>query len=381
MPPRARQPRALKRRVKAEEKDAKVPAESTKLVKAQSKSISKVTKKSQTKSRTKQTVPEATHADNDDDTDPDLDGGVPLPASSPTAPVPTKQRKLSNHEVPAISGSKSIPCIRSDQPGCAPRPVIFTHGAGGGLSAPALVNFAQGFANTGSNIVCFQGNMNLKSRTKMFGTVLEYEKQKTASTNWNVAFGGRSMGSRAAVLAAQEDEDVRMLILVSYPLTGPNGDVRDQILLDIKPGVDVLFVSGDRDSMCDLKKLKNVRGKMKAKNWMVVVQGADHGMNVKGGNKGTETLGQETGKIAAGWIAERDATATEMSVSWDDGTESVVGSGIWESGVLQIDQSEATTETKGDGEKDVVKRRHHEEGKEVNEPKKRQRNQRKKSSS
>lgn len=358
MGPRARQPRALKRKAKTGgEQDTKQSAVSTKPAKAQSKARSRVTKRPQKK----QTVPQATHTDNVDDADPDLDGGVPLPASSATGLASTKQRALSNHEVPATSGSKSIPCIRSDEPGSArPPDLIFTHGAGGGLSAPALVNFAQGFANAGSKIVCFQGNMNLKSRTKMFSTVLDYEKQKNETSKSKVAFGGRSMGSRAAVLAAQEDKDVQMLILVSYPLTGPNGDVRDQILLDIDPGVDVLFISGDRDSMCDVKKLEHVRGKMEARSWMAVVQGADHGMNVKGGKKRTETIGHETGKLAAGWIAQRDATMTEMSVSWDNGTESVVGSGIWvQRGGQEIGQSqeEPRGRQEGGGKKGVKRRR------------------------
>ncbi|KIW18147.1 hypothetical protein PV08_02435 [Exophiala spinifera] len=377
MPPRARQPRALKRSAKAgEQESVKQSSASTMPAQGQGKRSSQTTKKS----KVTRPVQEATSTDNVDDTDPDADGGVPLPASSPVAPAPKTQRTLSNHEVPASSGSKSIPCIRSAGPGGVPPPLVFTHGAGGGLTAPALVHFAQGFADTGSNIVCFKGNMNLKSRTKMFSMVLAYEKQNSKSVSgWKVVFGGRSMGSRAAVLAAQEDEDVQMLILVSYPLTGPNGDVRDKILSDIKPGVDVLFISGDRDSMCDVEKLKEVRGKMKAKNWMVVVRGADHGMNVKGGKKGTEAVGQETGKIAAAWIAERDATATEMSVSWDDGTESIIGSGIWMSGGLESGQSEELLETKGHGEKDVVKRRRNDENKDMNEPKKRQRNQSKKS--
>ncbi|KAK4944311.1 hypothetical protein LTR10_016197 [Elasticomyces elasticus] len=225
--------------------------------------------------------------------------------------------KFTSFEV--TSGSKPIPCIRSHPAESAPLSLIFTHGAGGGLSAPALMNFARGFASTGSPVVCFQGNMNLKARTRSFATVLDEEK-KQRKAEMTVAFGGRSMGARAAVLGAQADESIKVLVLVSYPLIGPGGAVRDRILLDIRPDVDVLFISGDGDSMCDFPKLATLRKKMKATSWMVVVEGADHGMNLKGGKKmkdATEQVTKETGRIAARWIELRDEEHKDMTLRWN----------------------------------------------------------------
>jgi len=135
-----------------------------------------------------------------------------------------------------------------------------------------------------------------------------------------VAYGGRSMGARAAVLAAQADESIKTLVLVSYPLIGPGGAVRDRILLDIRSDVDVLFISGDGDSMCDFPRLATLRKKMKAKSWMVVVEGADHGMNLKGGKKmkaATEEVAKETGRIAARWIEARDEEQKDMKLNWN----------------------------------------------------------------
>jgi hypothetical protein len=217
-----------------------------------------------------------------------------------------------------------------------------------------VVNFAQGLVDVGSNIVCFKGNMNLKSRARMFGSVLEYEKQKQDSAKEKLAFGGRSMGARAAALAAQDADDVKILVLVSYPLIGPNGDVRDQILLDIGADVDVLFISGDGDNMCDLERLKEIREKMKARSWMVLVEGADHGMNLHGGaggKKGTEIMGKETGRVAARWIDNRDVRKREMIMKWDGSREAVVGSESWGSGE-QGDMEEDDGKT-GQGEKEA----------------------------
>jgi pimeloyl-ACP methyl ester carboxylesterase len=114
------------------------------------------------------------------------------------------------------------------------------------------------------------------------------------------------MGARAAVMASSqvlEDEGVDLgleLVLVSYPLKGPK-DIRDQILLDLPASVRVLFVVGDRDSMCPLEMLNEVRSKMEAKSQLVVVKTADHGMHVKPA-KLEKDIGERTGRVAADWV-------------------------------------------------------------------------------
>lgn len=142
--------------------------------------------------------------------------------------------------------------------------LIFTHGAGGGLNNPATKDFAVGFAHLGP-VVGFQGTMNLQSRVKTFNAVTEH-------LQWSGALGGRSMGARAAVMA--RTEETKALVLVSYPLIGgKRGDVRDRILLGLPSDVDVLFVIGADDNMCPKGQLDEVVGKMKARTWMVQVEG------------------------------------------------------------------------------------------------------------
>jgi predicted alpha/beta-hydrolase family hydrolase len=187
--------------------------------------------------------------------------------------------------------------------------MIFTHGAGGTLDAPAMINFAAGFAASKA-LLYFQGSMNLKSRTEMFRAVIENQ-------SWGEALGGRSMGARAAVMAAHGDYNVKALVLVSYPLKNNKGALRDQILLDLEEGVDVLFISGDRDEMCSLHELERVRQKMKAKSWLLVARGADHGMNMKP-KKATDEIGRLSGELAAKWLDERNMTWTDSTIGWDD---------------------------------------------------------------
>ena len=186
-----------------------------------------------------------------------------------------------------------------------PPSLIFTHGSGGTLKSDAIANFAHGFA-TQSPIVCFQGNMNLNARVKSFEAICKHE-------SFSNSLGGRSMGARAAVMSATED--TARLVLVSYPLhTGQQ--TRDQILVDLPKSVDVIFVTGESDNMCDLERLNQVRSRMVCETWLVVVDGADHGMNVKP-RAGTKAVGVLTGEVVAQWQTSRNKDQRYGRIWWD----------------------------------------------------------------
>lgn len=223
------------------------------------------------------------------------------------------------HQIEISFNSKPINCIQFSEGGtkageqvagnAGNASLIFTHGAGGTLTSEAIANFAVGFAKC-LPILCFKGNMNLKSRVKMFSAVMENQ-------DFAACLGGRSMGARAAVMAATTD--TKMLILASYPLHTAK-ETRDQILLDIDPAVDVLFIEGDRDDMCDLERLEEVRQKMECKTWLIVVKGADHGMSISPKSAAAEVVSM-TGELAAKWIQDRDETKRRGTISWDEGVK------------------------------------------------------------
>ncbi|KAL2040609.1 hypothetical protein N7G274_006588 [Stereocaulon virgatum] len=204
---------------------------------------------------------------------------------------------------------------------CTKPDLIFTHGAGGTLHSEAMTNFTHGFVSLASRpkIFCFKGNINLKSRVNMFAAVIESRGEhnghgvKTSA----ISLGGRSMGARAAVMAATKD--TTHLVLVSYPLH-TNNEVRDEILLDLPQSIKVIFVSGDHDSMCDLDRLEAVRRKMKCKTWRVVVRNADHGMNVKP-KAGTQDVGRKIGEVVAHWLGNCNEELSEGKVLWDPEAE------------------------------------------------------------
>jgi predicted alpha/beta-hydrolase family hydrolase len=217
--------------------------------------------------------------------------------------------------------------------------MVFTHGAGGGLSAAAVVNFCAGYSPQ-CPVLAFKGSMNMGSRVKGFHACFDHlQEQGEPTTGMPVVFGGRSMGARAAVVGASEilespakkNYGLVTLVLVSYPLVGPK-DMRDQILLDLPPNVRVLFIIGEKDSMCPLDKLNEVREKMGAKTWLVVVKGADHGMHVRPA-KAEKAVGEMTGQLAAKWVSTQTLAVSgdekEVQIWWDADDEGVK-SGVWE---------------------------------------------------
>jgi uncharacterized protein len=106
---------------------------------------------------------------------------------------------------------------------------------------------------------------------------------------------GKSMGGRVGCHVALESA-VSGCVCFGYPLRGQNGKLRDQVLLDLR--VPILFVQGTRDPLCDLKELDAVRGRMKTKNELYVVDGGDHSLEV------TKTLLKARGSSQAEVEAE-----------------------------------------------------------------------------
>ena len=256
----------------------------------------------------------------------------------------TLQKDSKAFEIP-VEGKSPIPCERHGNRD-SKASLIFTHGAGGGLNAPAMQDFADGFVapsdiegKTGgeedenSSLVMFKGNMSLKSRISSFHRIIEHENCTPAP-----ALGGRSMGARAAGLAAQQASiPISALVLVSFPLIGAaKSDSRAQILLDLPVGIDVLFITGGEDTMCPLDELVRVTGEMKARTWIVEVEGADHGMALQGQGKGegSRALRFRTGEIARRWLGAREVEKRVMEVRWGGEEEGVVSQGWVEEGQL-----------------------------------------------
>jgi len=91
---------------------------------------------------------------------------------------------------------------------------------------------------------------------------------------------GKSMGGRVGCHVALE-ERVNGLICLGYPLCamGDRCKLRDEVLRTLmRP---ILFVQGTRDALCPLELLEEARSRMKAPNFLHVVEGGDHSLGVR----------------------------------------------------------------------------------------------------
>lgn len=216
--------------------------------------------------------------------------------------------------------NSSIKCLSIGSPTNVT--LIFTQGSTGGISSPYVLNFVDGFSEL-ENIIVFQGRKTLQQRANMFKTVID-------RYHCNV-IGGRSLGSRVAIATANKVDDVKALILVSFPLKSTKGENRDQLLFDINDGTDVLFVIGTSDPLCDLDKLKFLMEQMKTRTWLVVVRNADHRLAIEP-SVATRPVGVMVGKVVARWIEERDDILTNCEIHWDNEKSEAVA-GPWSGGL------------------------------------------------
>jgi predicted alpha/beta-hydrolase family hydrolase len=91
---------------------------------------------------------------------------------------------------------------------------------------------------------------------------------------------GKSMGGRIGCHVSLE-EKVDGLVCLGYPLCamGDRTKLRDTVLRELT--TPVLFVQGTRDALCPLDLLEQIRGEMKARNFLHMVEGGDHSLRVR----------------------------------------------------------------------------------------------------
>jgi predicted alpha/beta-hydrolase family hydrolase len=91
---------------------------------------------------------------------------------------------------------------------------------------------------------------------------------------------GKSMGGRIGCHVSLE-EKVNALVCLGYPLCamGDRTKLRDEVLRALT--TPILFVQGTRDVLCPPDLLEQVRARMKAPNFLQVVEGGDHSLRVR----------------------------------------------------------------------------------------------------
>ncbi len=164
--------------------------------------------------------------------------------------------------------------------------LVLTHGAGSDCDAPLLVAVATGFCERGFTVL----RCDLAFRRKRPkgppspATAAEDRaglRDAVAALRERVSgklyLGGHSYGGRqASMLAAQEPDIAKALLLLSYPLHPPNkpAQLRTQHFATLR--VPVLFVSGTKDGFGTVGELEAAIAAIPAATRLIAIEGAGH---------------------------------------------------------------------------------------------------------
>jgi len=133
-----------------------------------------------------------------------------------------------------------------------------------------------------------------------------------------LVLGGRSMGGRMASLLVAAGRPCDGLVLLAYPLRPAraprraggaaavpgHGPPRTAHWRDVAPPV--LFVSGERDALCDLSELNRERAALPRASQVVVLAGGDHSFTLRArdGRTRAAVLDEVAGAVAS-WVDAR----------------------------------------------------------------------------
>lgn len=200
--------------------------------------------------------------------------------------------------------------------------LVLAHGAGAGQGSQFMVNFAEGLASRGVDVVTFnflytEQKRKVPDRPEVleacYRAVIAAARTFLGLVDNKVFAGGKSMGGRiASQLAAAGDATATALsglVLLGYPLHPPGKpqQLRVSHLPDIR--VPVLVVQGERDPFGSPDELRLHLAKVAGPVVINVVEGGDHSLAPP--KRGTRSADQVHGEIqdaAAAWIAERSRT-------------------------------------------------------------------------
>lgn len=179
-----------------------------------------------------------------------------------------------------------------DEPARADGPLshvllVLWHGAGGDVTERSMVAVAAAAASDGALVVRARFPYRVAGKRApdrmplLLASARESIDAAAALPNAagrKLALGGRSMGGRVASLLVSEGLHADTLVFLSYPLhpAGKPEKLRDAHLAAIR--CPMLFVQGDRDTLCDLELLRPVLKRLGKRADLSVFAGADHGM-------------------------------------------------------------------------------------------------------
>jgi predicted alpha/beta-hydrolase family hydrolase len=172
--------------------------------------------------------------------------------------------------------------------------ILLAHGAGAGIETPFMIYFKNELRERG--FLSFQFNfdyMEQKRKAPDPQPKLQAKYRKTVEEviaehkPERLFIGGKSMGGRVASYVAADTPGVHGLIFLGYPLHAPGktDQLRDQHLYSLS--IPMLFISGTRDTFAERGILEDVAGKIGSLATLVWIEGGDHSLTVKRGDRGS----------------------------------------------------------------------------------------------
>lgn len=196
---------------------------------------------------------------------------------------------------------------------------VLAHGAGTDRTHPFQQAVARGLAERGHPAVLFNFGYTEAGRRRpdpMARLEAAYRDVAAAARarlpGRPLVLGGRSMGGRVASHLAAAGEACDGLVFLGYPLHPAGRPERLRTEHWPRITVPVLFVTGERDRLCDLALLEAERRRLAAVDHRLhVVAGADHGFKVRASDRREpgEVVAEVT-ETVAGWTAAVLAAGT-----------------------------------------------------------------------
>ena len=189
--------------------------------------------------------------------------------------------------IPVAGDSVSALLIR---PPDAKALYVFAHGAGAGMNHKSMVSNAEGLAARGIATLRYQFPYMEKGSKRVDPPGIAHAAVRAAvaeaarlSPDLPLFAGGRSFGGRMTSQAQAESAlpDVRGLAFLGFPLhpAGKPGIERAAHLKQVR--IPMLFVSGDRDALAELRLLKPAVAELGDRATLHVIRDADHSLKVR----------------------------------------------------------------------------------------------------
>lgn len=185
--------------------------------------------------------------------------------------------------------------------------LVLAHGAGGNLHTPGLADLAEILCRREIGVVRFnfpyaEAKRKVPDPQPVLETCYQTVAEHVRTQAGRLFLGGRSMGGRIASHIVAKGAAADGLVFLSYPLHPPGQPERLRTRHLPKITVPMLFVQGSKDTFARPDLLQAALATL-PRATLHVVDGADHGLKVKG--RTSDSVTQEVADIVAAWIGRQ----------------------------------------------------------------------------